>query len=211
MRNNLIYILLIFCCISIIYSCGLKNRANKKVIKNFDKREIDLIDSDSYDIAMRVNKINNYSDSILLRKKSSDINLLATDSLLIKKFSERLLRTVRDSMSLGVGIAAPQVGILKNIIWIQRFDKENYPFEVYINPAISNYSNVKQDCMEGCLSIPEIRGKTTNRSKKIIVDYLDLQNKIHRDTVEDFTAVIFQHEIDHLNGILFTDHLESER
>jgi len=64
---------------------------------------------------MRVLKITNFNDSILLRTKSSKIKVDPND-ILLKKFIDRLLVTVRDSMSLGVGIAGPQVGILKNII-----------------------------------------------------------------------------------------------
>ena len=125
-------------------------------------------------------------------------------------FIKRLYRTVTDSASLGVGIAAPQVGILRNIIWVQRFDKPNLPFEVYLNPKIIQYTERKQPCPEGCLSIPNKRATTTNRAYAILLEY-DTQEGEHRtEMVEGFTAVIFQHEIDHLNGILFIDHLEEE-
>jgi peptide deformylase len=113
-------------------------------------------------------------------------------------------------MSMGVGIAAPQVGILKNIIWVQRFDKEDFPFEVYINPRILSYSTLKQDCQEGCLSIPDRSDTTRNRSYAIMIDYDKIDGSHHTEMIEDFTAVIFQHEIDHLNGILYLDHLDRE-
>lgn len=158
---------------------------------------------------MRVFKITNYSDSILLRTKSSTIKVDPNDEIL-KTFVKRLYATVRDSMSLGVGIAAPQVGVLKNIIWVQRFDKEDFPFEVYLNPEIVEYSKEKQPCLEGCLSIPERRDTTYTRSETITIEY-DRFDKTHmREKVSGFTAVIFQHEIDHLNGILYLDHLEKE-
>jgi len=70
---------------------------------------------------------------------------------------------------MGVGIAAPQVGILKQIIWVQRFDKEGFPFEVYLNPKIINYSAEKQDCKEGCLSIPDRSDTTKTRSESITI------------------------------------------
>ena len=117
---------------------------------------------------------------------------------------------MQDSASLGVGIAAPQVGLLRQIIYVQRFDKEGFPFEAYINPRILQYTDKKQPCREGCLSIPEKRDTTTNRAYAILIEYDSPNGAHHIEMVEDFTAVIFQHEIDHLNGILFTDHLQQE-
>jgi peptide deformylase len=73
---------------------------------------------------MRVLKINAKVDSVILIKKSEDV-FINPDDIVLQTFLKRLLNTVKDSLSLGVGIAAPQVGILKNIIWVQRFDKEN--------------------------------------------------------------------------------------
>ncbi len=111
---------------------------------------------------------------------------------------------------MGVGIAAPQVGILKNIIWVQRFDKPGYPFEVYLNPTILHYSAEKQVELEGCLSIPNRRDTLNSRAQNIDIEYDQMDGSHHKETVEGFTAVIFQHEIDHLQGILYTDHLEKE-
>jgi len=167
-----------------------------------------IIDADSLS-PMRVYKINNYSDSILLRTKCSDV-LPNPDDPVLNTFVNRLYATVRDSMSMGVGIAAPQVGILKNIIWVQRFDKEDYPFEVYLNPKIISYSKLKQDCREGCLSIPDRSDTTKTRSYAIMIEYDKMDRTHHTEMIEDFTAVIFQHEIDHLDGILYLDHLEKD-
>jgi len=174
------------------------NQAQKELIMGVDDSK-----------PMRVYKINNYSDSLLLRNKSSKIKVDPED-IVLNTFVNRLYATVRDSMSLGVGIAAPQVGILKNIIWVQRFDKDGFPFELYLNPEIAKYSEIKQACLEGCLSIPERRDTTYTRSKTITIEY-DKMDKSHvRELVQGFTAVIFQHEIDHLNGILYLDHLKEE-
>jgi len=109
---------------------------------------------------------------------------------------------------MGVGIAAPQVGILKDMIWVQRFDKEGFPFEVYINPVIRQYSTKKQDCREGCLSIPDRSDTTKTRAYAILLEYDRLSGDHITEMVEDFTAVIFQHEIDHLHGVLYLDHLD---
>ncbi|WP_252723117.1 peptide deformylase [Pseudotamlana agarivorans] len=158
---------------------------------------------------MRVYKITNPEDSLLLRTRSSKIKANPNNPN-IKHFVSRLFATVRDSVSLGVGIAAPQVGILKNIIWVQRFDKENIPFEVYLNPKITKYSKNKQSVREGCLSIPNRSDVLNCRSHQIEIEYDTMENEHKQETIEAFTAVIFQHEIDHLNGILYLDHLEKE-
>ena len=188
--------------------------SNKKTSSNesssvFSKKETKLILSGPSEKPMRVLLITNPKDSIILRSKSLDFVVRNNDKLL-QTFTKRLYLTVKDSASRGVGIAAPQVGILKKIIWIQRFDKENEPFEVYYNPRITKYSDLKQDVLEGCLSIPDIRETTHNRSYAVLLEYDNEQGNHKCEMIEAFTAVIFQHEIDHLNGILFTDHLDKE-
>lgn len=180
-----------------------------KPVVNFSTEQTQLIMSSDSLSPMRVFKINNYKDSILLRTKSTDVIPDQSDEAL-QTFIKRLYSTVRDSMSMGVGIAAPQVGVLKNIIWVQRFDKEGFPFEVYLNPKITSYSKMKQDCREGCLSIPDRSDTTKTRSYAILIEYDKLDKSHHYEMIEDFTAVIFQHEIDHLDGILYLDHLEEE-
>ncbi|AUS05761.1 peptide deformylase [Pseudotamlana carrageenivorans] len=176
---------------------------------SFTEEETKLIMNADSLTPMRVYKITNKQDSLLLRTKSKAIKVDPTNPV-IKHFVSRLYATVRDSMSLGVGIAAPQVGILKQIIWVQRFDKENIPFEVYLNPKITRYSQKKQSVKEGCLSIPNRTDLLNCRSKSIDIEYDTMENEHKKETVEKFTAVIFQHEIDHLSGILYLDHLEKE-
>ncbi|MEZ4825536.1 MAG: peptide deformylase [Bacteroidia bacterium] len=157
---------------------------------------------------MRVFLITQYEDSLLLRTQSQPVKADPADTVL-QHFIARLYRTVTDSASMGVGIAAPQVGLLRQIIWVQRFDKEGFPFEAYLNPVIRQYSHLRRDGMEGCLSIPVVRD-TVNRAYAILIEYDYPDGSHHIEMVEDFTAVIFQHEIDHLNGIVFTDHLKEE-
>ena len=202
MKNciNLIVILLL------VISCGT---SKTKVTKNFSSEQVGVIMHGNALEPMRVFKINNTQDSIVLRSKSAYVKPDVND-LVLKQFTERLFATVRDSMSMGVGIAAPQVGILKNIIWVQRFDKDEAPFEVYLNPIITNYSDIKQTRREGCLSIPDRAEVLNSRSKSITIEYDTMEAKHVVETITDFTAVIFQHEIDHLYGILFLDHLDKE-
>ena len=209
MRLSFIYLLVIVIgCISC--SPKIANLSSEDIgVKNFDLAQSKLINAGTTDQPMRILQINVPADSILLRKKSSQVIPDLNDKSL-QLMTERLLTTVRDSMSLGVGIAAPQVGILKNIIWVQRFDKPEFPFEVYLNPIIKQYSTKKQPCMEGCLSIPDKRAETQNRAYAILLEYDKMDGTHIIEMVEDFTAVIFQHEIDHLHGIMFTDHLQQE-
>ena len=208
MKNIVLYAflaLLFFNCSSV----KTTQQKNSDLTDSFSKEEMQMIMSSDSLSPMRVYKITRVSDSILLRKKSSYIKPDPNNPIL-KSFIKRLHRTVTDSMSLGAGIAAPQVGILKNIIWVQRFDKENFPFEVCLNPIIVQYSEQKQTNREGCLSIPNRRETLDNRAYAILIEY-DTENGKHKtEMVEGFTSVIFQHEIDHLNGILYLDHLNKE-
>ena len=109
--------------------------------------------------------------------------------------------------SLFLRIAAPQVGISRQLVAVQRLDKTGEPFEFYVNPEIVYFSQDTVLGQEGCLSIPGRMG-SVYRSKEIVVRYRDeLSFEWRQDTVREFTARIFQHEIDHLNGILYTDYL----
>ncbi len=194
----------------LVASCGINRKIpvqNRSQI--FTETEKKLILSGNADEPMRVWLITRHEDSILLRKMSQNFAVDTSDKVL-KHFVSRLLATVQDSATKGVGIAAPQVGILKRIIWVQRLDKPGVPFEVYYNPVITKYSDMKQDVREGCLSIPGVRDTTHDRAYAVFIQY-DNRQGIHKcEMVEAFTAAIFQHEIDHLNGILFIDHLQKE-
>lgn len=110
----------------------------------------------------------------------------------------------------GVGIAAPQVGINRRVILVQRFDKTDYPVEYFINPKIIWRSELLNKGPEGDLSIENFR-EPFYRSYSIRLEYYDLDNKKHDEMVEGFTAVIFQHEIDHLSGILIPDKFKNEK
>ena len=196
--------------IVLITACNPKlNRKSKGSAQQFTQVQRTMILDQDGASPMRVYQITNQRDSLLLRSKSEAVLPDSTDATL-ERFINRLYSTVRDSMSMGVGIAAPQVGILKQIIWVQRFDKEEFPFEYYLNPTITHYSELKQDCREGCLSIPDRSDTTRIRAQTIVIEHQLMDSKIVKDTIDGFTAVIFQHEIDHLDGILYLDHLEQD-
>lgn len=203
-----IYIILL---LSILLSAcsSTQSTQSKNYKNNFTLAERDIILSDATDIPMRVLLINNVQDSIILRTKSRKVFVNPKDTIL-QHFTQRLYSTVTNPNNPGVGIAAPQVGILMNIIWVQRFDKEEEPFEVYYNPQIDKYSELKQTVLEGCLSVPDIRDSLDMRAYSILLQYDNPKGEHICEMIEDFTAVIFQHEIDHLNGILFIDHLKKE-
>lgn len=191
----------------IVFSCGIKTPHYPRGEQNgyFSLEERILITEGSSSTPMRVLKTDNLKDSLELREISRDINPDKKDAIL-NTLIDRMYATVTDSVSGGVGIAAPQVGIKKRVIWVQRFDKDEDPFELYLNPKILFYSSLRQDCREGCLSVPVIRGNSSKRSYAIVVQYDNFESTGNIEMIEGFTAVIFQHEIDHLNGILFFDY-----
>jgi peptide deformylase len=119
---------------------------------------------------------------------------------------KRMLATVHAEK--GVGIAAPQVGIARRVILVKRVDKEpEQPFEAYLNAEISGMSDEKETDWEGCLSVPAGFGKVP-RSTSVTVEYDDLHGEHVTEEVEGYTARIFQHEIDHLDGVLFVERME---
>lgn len=204
---------LIHVVIIIVFS-SLWNCSSSKSFQNTEgmgltQQEINHIYNGELNEPMRIWLITNKEDSILLRTKSTDF-VLPKDAKHAKSLAQRMLATVTDSASMGVGIAAPQVGVLKNLILVQRFDLPQEPIVAYYNPKITSYSKLKQPCLEGCLSIPNKMDTTRNRAYAILLEYDNLDGSREKELVEDFTAVIFQHEVDHLNGILFLDHLDQE-
>ncbi|MGB5941842.1 MAG: peptide deformylase [Leeuwenhoekiella sp.] len=190
-------------------SCNPTEEKAPAVASIFSPEQENRITAADSTTPMRVFKITKESDSLLLRTPSEDVVFTENDFVL-KLLVDRMYATVRDSLSLGAGIAAPQVGILKNIVWVQRFDKDNFPFEVFINPKIIQYSKKKQDCRKGCLSIPGRSDTLNTRAYAMLLKYQNLKGKDTMEMMEDFTAVIVQHEVDHLNGILYLDHLKQE-
>lgn len=146
---------------------------------------------------MAIRKIRTDEDPIL-RKKSK----------VVSNYNDRLKVLVDDmyetmDVAYGVGLAAPQVGILKRVIVIDNRDEENGKRFYMINPEIIEKEGVEVG-MEGCLSVPRKQG-TVERSKDIKVRYNDLSGEEKILEAEDFLARILQHEIDHLDGILYTD------
>jgi len=123
----------------------------------------------------------------------------------IVKFMDDMLETMYDAP--GIGLAAPQVGLLKRII-VADVSKEDEKREAYqmINPEIIWLSDEMFECQEGCLSLPEQYAEVA-RPKKANIRYLDRNGVSKTLEAEDLLAVCLQHEIDHLEGVLFVDHI----
>ena len=115
----------------------------------------------------------------------------------------------------GVGIAAPQIGYSSRIIIIASHPNIRYPDAplmsptAMINPRILNHSDEMVAGMEGCLSVKQKRG-SVNRYQAIEVEYFDSDGNYQKREYDGFVARIIQHELDHLNGILFVDRVQDE-
>lgn len=167
--------------------------------------EIFLINQGDVNAALPIYQTTDSHQHKTLLNLSIEIDPLDKNTAtLVKRMKESLLST-----DGGVGIAAPQVGINRKVIWVQRFDKEGEPFEYFINPVITWRSELQNLGPEGDLSIPEFHDQFY-RSKVIQLEYVDLKGQKFSEMVEGFTAVIFQHEIDHLFGILISDKKKKE-
>ena len=168
--------------------------------------EISLINQGDPNTALPIYQTTDEHQHQTLLSLSREIDPLDKNTAtLVKRMKESLLST-----DGGVGIAAPQVGINRKVIWVQRFDKPGEPLEYFINPVIVWRSELQNLGPEGDLSIPDFRDQFY-RSKVIQLEYVDLNGQKFSEMVEGFTAVIFQHEIDHLFGILISDKKEKEK
>lgn len=175
--------------------------------------EIKIIENGDHTSPFRVLKTDNTEDSLFLRQKSAEISSVQNiaKNRLLQMLIHRLKLTMTEEN--GVGIAAPQVGVGRNMFIFLRLDKADYPMEVAINPKIVDHSQ-ETICFEGdgCLSVPDQSG-TTLRYAWIEVEYYNEKGELIKERLHggergsDFTGVIFQHEYDHLQGILFYDRL----
>lgn len=109
------------------------------------------------------------------------------------------------------GLAAVQIGFPRRIFLLRNSTNSAGEAEnnVYINPAIISKSRETKKAPEGCLSLPGM-GAVFPRSKSVVLEYMDLAGDIHTETFSGFWARAVQHEIDHLNGVLITRHLEKQ-
>lgn len=146
----------------------------------------------------------------ILRQKATLVENVSDER--IQKLIDDLTTTV--AQANGVGIAAPQVAESCRLFIVASRPNPRYPNApemeptAMINPKIIAHSTEIVKGWEGCLSIPGIRGLVP-RSQAIEVEYTDRNGKLQKQEFTDFVARIFQHEYDHLDGIVFLDKLES--
>jgi peptide deformylase len=138
----------------------------------------------------------------VLRKKAAPIERV--DAALLQ-LAQDLLATMYDAP--GIGLAAPQVGILRRLIVMDpsRDEEPKQPL-IMVNPVILEPGNEMRTHEEGCLSIPEFTAEI-ERPASTRVSYIDEEGKSQEKTLESIWSTLVQHEIDHLNGVLFIDYL----
>ncbi|MEX3011268.1 peptide deformylase [Hoeflea sp. TYP-13] len=138
----------------------------------------------------------------ILRAESDPIERVDED---LKKLADDMLETMYDAP--GIGLAAIQVGIPRRLLVIDcsKEEEENAPL-VFINPKIVASSEERSTYEEGCLSIPDYYAEV-ERPAQVTVDYLDREGKEQQIEADGLLATCLQHEIDHLNGVLFIDHI----
>jgi len=138
-----------------------------------------------------------------LKKKSVEVESI-TDALI--KLAEDMMETMYDAP--GIGLAAPQIGVLERLIVMdcaKKEDEEPDPI-IMVNPTIIASSEENSVYEEGCLSIPEHFAEIT-RPEFVQVEWIDLGGKEHSEEFNGLKSTCVQHEIDHLNGKLFIDYL----
>jgi peptide deformylase len=146
----------------------------------------------------------------VLRTKTKPLTLAQIRSGPIQKLIPLMFYTMRN---IGVGLAAPQVGLPLRLAVIEvkplahRTEVEPFPKTVVINPIITSYSKKQSPKWEGCLSLRNVAAEAM-RSESVTVRYLDQKGKPHTKKFTGFTAQVFQHEIDHLNGTLYVDRVK---
>ena len=188
---------LLICCLLAL--CALS--------KSTAAQEVDFTRLNPSDTLLKVYTIANAEDSLLLRRPSSNFTREEIASESFGVLAKLMIKTVTHPSQDGVGIAGPQVGVLKRVVAVQRFDKEGYPFEVYPNIRITALRGELAPGPEGCLSVPDMRGDVL-RYRDIDIEYTSPTTlEVVKENVKGFTAVIFQHEADHLDGILYIDRL----
>lgn len=148
------------------------------------------------------------ADSAILRTPSQDLGAAELQSAELQTLLAKMYRTLTDPSQDGVGIAAPQVGINRRIVLVMRYDKADKPIEPYLNIHIDSLWGQKTPGPEGCLSVPPYRG-VVQRYPNVQISYLKPDGTPVTEKVDGYSAIIFQHECDHLDGILYTDRADT--
>ncbi|MHC4870271.1 MAG: peptide deformylase [Planctomycetota bacterium] len=149
-------------------------------------------------------KIYTYPDPVL-RVKSEEVQVIDQE---LVRLADDMIETMYDAN--GVGLAAPQVGVNKRLIVIDASETRDKPV-VYVNPVIEGFYGEKMLVEEGCLSVPEIHANV-ERPSQVKVYAQRINGDDYETDADGLLARAFQHEIDHLDGILFIDKIsQSEK
>jgi len=140
--------------------------------------------------------------SPVLRQRSTPVAGVDDD---VRRLVDDLFETMRAAK--GVGLAANQVGLARRVAVVDVGDEQPPPL-VLINPRIVQASDVTETAEEGCLSIPELYGEV-ERPLTVTLEALDRDGRPYTTEITGFKARAVQHEIDHLDGVLFLDHLSA--
>ncbi len=158
-------------------------------------------------------------EKIKLKKPPLDVHQLG-DKILrqpakrITKIDDELRETARKMLQTmysqdGIGLAAPQVGIHKQLIVVDcELEDPNAPPYVLINPEIKQFGRVLAQDQEGCLSVPGVFADVM-RPDTIVVTYKDEHGRLQKLQADGLLSRVIQHEIDHLNGVMFVDRVDN--
>ena len=138
----------------------------------------------------------------ILRKVSLAVTKVTPE---LRQLIEEMFVTMQHEK--GVGLAAPQVGQNIRLILVTLSKGRKHEVFPMFNPELLQVSSEQEICEEGCLSIPGVFAEVT-RAAAVTVNYLDENGKAQFQRLEGMNARVVQHEIDHLNGVLFTDYLD---
>lgn len=160
---------------------------------------------------MAILPIVTYNDDVL-REKAAEIEKMTPE---IKKLIQDMFETMYESE--GVGLAAPQIGkslrifvMDADVITEDEDDEEDLGAVAFINPVIKELSGDQVRMEEGCLSIPDVRD-SVSRQETVVLEYLDESFECKTIEAKGWNSRVIQHEYDHLEGILFIDHLNAFR
>lgn len=148
----------------------------------------------------------------ILRKKAEPVDLATINTPAFRELIKNMFFTIEE---IGVGLAAPQIGTSIQLAVINIHPLPHRPTvqpfrRVIINPEITKYSQEQVSEYEGCLSFDELRAEAS-RSTWVEVTYFNENGEKCSERAEGFVAKVFQHEIDHLNGVLFVDRMKDTR
>jgi len=152
---------------------------------------------------MKIYTINNRREKAVLRKKIPMLDFSKANKKELRELVRQMRRTMKEAQ--GIGLSANQIGVKKRIFVAEVPSNEGRPkFYTFINPKIVKEFKEKTSLEEGCLSIPETKGMV-ERPERVVLEGYNVQGKKIKIKAWGLLARVFQHEVDHLDGKLFTN------